>query len=104
MTLGHRSCNSLPGGRRTAQQSGSGRPAFDVAIIHNNTPYRPKYRARRSKRRLRRGAWRNQPMSDDLATVTPLIWANPGAAKDRPNLIRLTPDSLTLATVASTDL
>jgi len=43
-------------------------------------------------------------MSDDLATVTPLIWANPGAAKDRPNLIRLTPDSLTLATVASTDL
>src|SRR5262249_28367007 len=77
---------------------------FAVAIIHNNTPYRAKYRAGRSKRRLRRGAWRNQPMSDDLATVTPLIWANPGSAKDRPNLIRLTPHSLTLATVASPDL
>src|SRR5262249_48730749 len=101
---GHRSCNSLPGGRRTARQSGPGRPAFAVAIIHNNTPHRAKYRTRRSKRRLRRGAWRNQPMSHDLATGTPLIRASPGAAKDRPNLIRLTPDSLTLATVASTDL
>src|SRR5262249_15503956 len=43
-------------------------------------------------------------MSDHLATATPLIWADPGAAKDRPTLVRLTPDSLTLATIPSADL
>src|SRR5262249_33397331 len=43
-------------------------------------------------------------MSGHLATATPPIWANPGAAKDRPNLIWLTPDALTLANVPSTDL
>src|SRR4051794_4561494 len=43
-------------------------------------------------------------MSTDLAPATPLIWANPGAAKDRPTLVRLTLDSLTLATVPSADL
>ena len=43
-------------------------------------------------------------MSDDLATATPLFWANSGAAKDRPTLVRLTPDSLTLAAVPGADL
>lgn len=43
-------------------------------------------------------------MSDDLATTTSLFWANSGAAKDRPTLVRLTPDALTLAAVPSADL
>lgn len=43
-------------------------------------------------------------MSDDLATATPLIWANSGAAAGRPTLVRLTPDSLTLAAVPGADL
>ena len=43
-------------------------------------------------------------MTDDLATPTPLLWADPGAAKDRPTLVRLTPDSLTLASVPGADL
>src|SRR5262245_59477698 len=51
-----------------------------------------------------RGTWRNQPMSDHLATSTPLIWANRGAAKDRPPLVQLTPDALTLAAVPRADV
>jgi hypothetical protein len=43
-------------------------------------------------------------MSEDLATVAPPIWADPDAAKDRPTLVRLTPDYLTLAAVPSADL
>jgi hypothetical protein len=43
-------------------------------------------------------------MSDDLTTATPLLWANSRAAEDRPTLVRLTPDSLTLAAVPGADL
>jgi hypothetical protein len=43
-------------------------------------------------------------MPDDLATSTPRIWTNPGTAKDRPNLVRLTPYDLTLAAVPGADL
>ncbi len=51
----------------------------------------------------------NPPMSDDLAPAEEpsspqLIWTNPGAGKDQPTLVRLTPDTLTLATVPSADL
>lgn len=49
------------------------------------------------------------PMSEDLApaaqmTSPQLIWSDPGAKKDLPTLVRLTPDTLTLANVPSADL
>ena len=38
------------------------------------------------------------------APATLLLWANSKAAADRPTLVRLTPDSLTLAAVPGADL
>lgn len=43
-------------------------------------------------------------MADELSTDTPFIWVNPGAQSDRPTLIRLTPESLTLSNVPGADL
>jgi hypothetical protein len=43
-------------------------------------------------------------MSKPLDFASPLIWTNPRAAKDRPTLVRLTADSLTLAKIPSGDL
>jgi hypothetical protein len=43
-------------------------------------------------------------MIEDHTTAVPLIWTNPGAAKGRPTLVRLTPDTLTLAFCAKADV
>jgi hypothetical protein len=43
-------------------------------------------------------------MSNDLTTAPTLLWVNAGAGKDRPSLVRLTPDALTLAAVPGADL
>jgi hypothetical protein len=43
-------------------------------------------------------------MSDEVRAPAPLIWTNPRAAKDRPTLVRLTPETLTLAKIPSAEL
>jgi hypothetical protein len=43
-------------------------------------------------------------MSDALATAAPLCGANSGASEDRPTLVRLTADCLTLAADSGADL
>lgn len=43
-------------------------------------------------------------MSNDLATTPTFVWINPGAGSDKPTLVRLASDTLTLAVIPPADL